>query len=783
MGSLFDAVIKRNEKNLVSDYTGLYSSKVFAEVTPETIEEVSGALSIYQGPISIGGGRFSMGGQISSHKTLHLDMRKLNAVYPVDFSDPDVPLLTVQAGATWQEIQEIIDKDDLSVSIMQSYSNFTVGGSLSVNVHGRYVGGGALIHSVESIRIALASGKVVEASRTNNSDLFFGAIGGYGGLGVIVEATLRLAKNCKVKRTFEHVDIKDYLEYFGANIRENTDVVFHNADIYPPHYSKVRAISWAKTDEPVTQKKRLYVKKPVYPLHQYFMWSVSELPFGKWRREHILEPVLDSRPQVHWRNYEAGYDVAELEKFSDKTAYVLQEYFVPVAHCAEFVELMGNVLNRHNVNVMNVSIRHAKPDQDSYLSWSREEVFAFVLYYKQGKTSGEQVSVGVWTRELIDCALRFGGSYYLPYQQRATREQFHAAYPRAKELFALKDHFDPDFRFRNVIWDRYYLPGLTLDAIKHVNPYIDSYGRPYIRQFGTDLSPKSMFETVMTNQMMRDQFYYFLQHVYAIYKPGDIFNLIDFQTFKCLVDFRSHRPREHDKFIYKGVQKSLEDIGLSPIRAFKALRHQKKVMHEQVNKLTSDYFGLPGINFTTYAEIGSKGRYAKAFIDTRRVKNTVFIEEKPVGYSVSDMMERGSVLKRGHQHLLQDYRPLSKSLHGQFGAISCFIGLHHCPNQNLDAFVQSIADCLAPDGIFILREHDVQTAEMNMFVSFIHTVFNLGLNEPWEVDQVEYRHFRSLEEWIEILGRVGLKPYGQPLYQEGDPSKNALMLFHKDPNK
>lgn len=33
------------------------------------------------------------------------------------------------------------------------------------------------------------------ASPTHNSELFHGAIGGYGGLGVIVEATLRLVAN------------------------------------------------------------------------------------------------------------------------------------------------------------------------------------------------------------------------------------------------------------------------------------------------------------------------------------------------------------------------------------------------------------------------------------------------------------------------------------------------------------------------------------------------------------------------------------------------------------
>jgi hypothetical protein len=39
----------------------------------------------------------------------------------------------VQAGTRWRQIQKHIDAANLSVEIMQSYANFTVDGSLSVN--------------------------------------------------------------------------------------------------------------------------------------------------------------------------------------------------------------------------------------------------------------------------------------------------------------------------------------------------------------------------------------------------------------------------------------------------------------------------------------------------------------------------------------------------------------------------------------------------------------------------------------------------------------------------
>ena len=40
-----------------------------------------------------------------------------------------------------------------------------------------------------------------------------------------------------------------------------------------------------------------------------------------------------------------------------------------------------------DVQVVNVSIRHAHKDPGAYLAWARKEVFALVLYYKQGVTA------------------------------------------------------------------------------------------------------------------------------------------------------------------------------------------------------------------------------------------------------------------------------------------------------------------------------------------------------------------------------------------------------------
>jgi FAD/FMN-containing dehydrogenase len=374
----------------------------------------------------------------------------------IDFSAEN-KTIKVEAGTRWCDIQHFADEHNLSVKIMQTYANFTVGGALSVNCHGRYIGAGALILSVKSLDIILANGEFVHTSRQEKPDLFFACVGCYNAIAVIACAEFDLAENVVVERIHKMMKRNEYQDFFVENIRENRQVVFHNGDIYPPHFQTIRAVSWVKSDKQPTDKTRLMPLAASYPLERYFIGAFSKSAFGKWRREHIYDPILFAKTKVHWRNYEAGYDVAELEPESRKNStYVLQEYFVPVKKFDEFATLMAEIFNRHQVNIINVSIRHAFEDSGSLLAWANEEVFAFVVWYKQKTSDAEINKVGVWTRELVDAALSVNGSYYLPYQVHATHEQFHKAYPKAQKLFDLKAKLDPDYKFRNVIWDTYY---------------------------------------------------------------------------------------------------------------------------------------------------------------------------------------------------------------------------------------------------------------------------------------------------------------------------------------
>lgn len=436
----------------VRDIAAIGETPVAGIARPRSVADIVRLLRASDAPLSIGGARCSMGGQTACPGSLHVDMRGLQGVG----IDPIAMRARVQAGARWRDLQDRLDPLGLSVRIMQSYANFTIGGSLSVNCHGRYVGRGPLVNSVRALQLVAADGRLLELSRERQPALFAAVVGGYGGLGIVTEVELDLDRNERIARSAERVALQDYPAYFAERVLADPDAVLHNADMAPPRFDATVAVTWRRTEDPPTSPERLVPRGADYSRQQTLIWATSELPGGEGIRDRELTQRLLSERVVAWRNHEASLDIASLEPRTRRfSTYLLQEYFIPVPAFLDFARAMSRILRRHDVNLLNVSIRHAPADRDSLLRWAPVDVFSFVLYHKQRNTRAADHATGEWTRLLVDAALDCGGRHYLPYRLHATPGQFLRAYPEAREFAALKSRVDPRNRFRNQLWNRY----------------------------------------------------------------------------------------------------------------------------------------------------------------------------------------------------------------------------------------------------------------------------------------------------------------------------------------
>jgi FAD/FMN-containing dehydrogenase len=127
---------------------------------------------------------------------------------------------------------------------MQSINFFTVGGSLSVNGHGIAHRPGPLASTVLSVRVMLANGEIRQASPSENPELFRLTLGGYGLLGVILDADLQLVKNEVYSLETYNLDYRDFPDYYRLNIADNDQVglVYARLSISPTSYLRETAV-------------------------------------------------------------------------------------------------------------------------------------------------------------------------------------------------------------------------------------------------------------------------------------------------------------------------------------------------------------------------------------------------------------------------------------------------------------------------------------------------------------------------------------------------------------
>ena len=125
---------------------------------------------------------------------------------------------------------------------------------------------------------------------------------------------------------------------------------------------------------------------------------------------------------------------------------------------------MQRIVPDHSVDLLNITIRSVNEDHDTILRYASEPVFAFVMLFAQGRDEASEANMQACTQDLIDAALEHEGRYYLPYRLHATLQQFHAAYPQAREFFELKRKYDPEGLFQNHFYLKYGAPPESPDS-------------------------------------------------------------------------------------------------------------------------------------------------------------------------------------------------------------------------------------------------------------------------------------------------------------------------------
>jgi FAD/FMN-containing dehydrogenase len=407
--------------------------------------------------IAISGAHHSMGGHTIYPDGIVLDMLPFNAMS----LNKATQVLTVGSGARWSQVIPYLDEHGLAVAIMQSNNDFSVGGSISVNCHGWQHNAAPIGSSVESFRIMTADGDTHRCNRTENSELFALALGGYGLFGIILEVDLRVVHNEFYTAEAHPVNAADYDRVYHELTRDNTYIgmAYGRINVAPGTFLQEGNITLLKRhDDEGQARQTLRARKPKLLNRLVFRGGMGS-NYGKKLRWRLEKHVGESGGETLSRNQIMNEPVHVYATRDPNATDILHEYFVPVARLNDFLETTRPIFLKHQPELMNITVRNVKTDSDTVLRYAPEAMFGLVMLFQQMREGADaEAAMQTLTRDLIDAALACGGRYYLPYRLHATQEQFLKAYPQAPDFFARKRHYDPDERFANQFYLKYGTP-------------------------------------------------------------------------------------------------------------------------------------------------------------------------------------------------------------------------------------------------------------------------------------------------------------------------------------
>ncbi len=211
------------------DSWGGASSGMSYVYRPTTVEALAQVFELaYKNGRSLGlrGGGNSYGDAAMNDENLLVDLRRMSRI--LDWN-PESGVIHLEPGVTLATLWQYVLEDGWWPPVVTGTSLTTIGGCAAMNVHGKNAYQvGAIGEHILEFDMMLPAGEIITCSPTDNSDIFYAAIGGAGLLGCFTSLTLQMKRiysgNLRV-HTQAQVDLAGMFAYFAENVADSSYIV------------------------------------------------------------------------------------------------------------------------------------------------------------------------------------------------------------------------------------------------------------------------------------------------------------------------------------------------------------------------------------------------------------------------------------------------------------------------------------------------------------------------------------------------------------------------------
>jgi decaprenylphospho-beta-D-ribofuranose 2-oxidase len=381
-----------------------------------------------------------------------LDLTRLARVHSVD---ADARLVRCDAGVSLDTLMRTLLPFGLWLPVVPGTRQVTVGGAIAADVHGKnHHVEGSFGNHVVSLDLLTADGFVWTLGPDGpDPELFWATIGGMGLTGVILGATIRLAR---VETAYFLVDTERTEDLAGLMRRLSEDddkytysVAWFDSVATGKHLGRAvltRGRQASSGDLPGRLRRdplrfdapRLATVPDVFPSGLLNRWTARAFNEFWYRKA----PVRRIGEVQNITTFFHPLDVlAEWNRLYGRRGLCQYQFVVPFGAEAAFTRAVELIAESGQVSCLNV-LKRFGPANRSPLSFPAP---GWTLAVDLPVTAG----LGGLLRDLDDLVLAAGGRVYLAKDSRLDPDTFAKMYPRLPEFEAVRRRADPGGVFRS----------------------------------------------------------------------------------------------------------------------------------------------------------------------------------------------------------------------------------------------------------------------------------------------------------------------------------------------
>lgn len=433
---------------------------------PRSIEEIAEVFELSQRtgrPVALRGAGRSYGDAAIGRGSIVLDISKMNRILEWN---PESGLIRMEPGVTIGDLWKHIIADGWWPPVVSGTMFPTIAGAAGMNIHGKnnFKVGTWGRHIVE-FDILLPNGEHHTCSREQNSDLFHGAIGGFGMLGCFTSFTMQMKKvhsGLLWVEAFSTGSLQEMVDEIEDRVEES-DYLVGWVDCFPGGRQLGRGVvhqaGYMVEDNERRRRETLQVDAQELPdkimglfpksmMHLFLTPFVNDLGMRAINAAKFWSGLLQPRGHRYHQSHAAFaflLDYVPNWQWSYKPGGLIQyQSFVPAAHAVRVHETLIRMAKAAGMPAyLGVFKKHVL-DKDPYLIRHAVDGYSLALDFRVTRANRERL----WklTHEMDRVVLDHGGRFYFA-KDATMRPGTPARYlpeGNLEKFIALKTACDPD---------------------------------------------------------------------------------------------------------------------------------------------------------------------------------------------------------------------------------------------------------------------------------------------------------------------------------------------------